>query len=261
MGSNARFIFLLIAIAIQGKASPVTRNSILWEGRVGPFYSRVTVWTVPEFTEPNLRAFYQRLAQKLKGNRAWKVEVFVDRNDAYRELYGKLVTEGDYDWWLKLYNKFGRKLLPKAEILSYRSNAVLRLRDRAGTCSEVVLSGDNFLRVHADNIEFEILEVYYHPLPPQSKPRHGDEAMVSLYVRASSFPKADQARAFALLMRKRFQQKQIIATIRTDSYFLTDNAFPIMYRFDATAAPPSPEQYKQSKIMYCFCDEPAIRCQ
>jgi hypothetical protein len=201
------------------------------------------------------------LSRELKGTRAWTVSVFVDKNDATRELYGKAATEKGYDWWLELFEKFGRTPLPMAEILSWQENAVLRLRDSSGTCSERVLSGENFLRSHEAGIEFEILRTSYHPLPPHERPSRGDEAMVTIYVRASSYPRTDQARQYSLLMRKRFQQKQILVLFRTDSFFLAQTAFPIIYRFDSTAKPPSREQYEQSKTMYCFCDDPDVRCR
>lgn len=261
MHSGGYLIHRLVVVTILVATSCCAESRTLREWRVGPFYNRVVIWAGTDLTEPNLRSYYQQLSRELTGNRAWRVDVFSDEGDATRELYGKLRTEGDYDWWLGLYNKFGRKLLPKAEILSYAHNAVLRMRDTAGSCSEVVLSGDNFLRVHVGSIEFEILETYYHRLPPRTKPSHGDEAMISVYVRASSFPNVDQAREFGFLMRKRFRQKRIIVLIRTDSYFITDLAFPIMYRFDRDGVPPTREQYEQSKTMCCLCDRPAVLCR
>jgi hypothetical protein len=84
-----------------------------------------------------------------------------------------------------------------AVILGYQENAVLRRRDRSGACSETVLAGDELLRVHVDSVEFEILEAYYRSLSPHTESSHGDEAMISIYVRASSFPSVDQAESSA----------------------------------------------------------------
>jgi len=251
----------LLVIAMLGATACLALDRTLWEGKAGPFYSRVVVWDASEFTDTNLRLFYRRLSRELKGNRAWTVDVFIDRDDAAREVSGKMVTEKGYDWWLDLYNKFGRKLLPMAEISSYSGSAVLRLRDNTGACSEIVLSGHDFLRASVGDVKFEILKVYYGSLPPHTEPREGDEAMVSIYVRSSSFPSAEQAREFSLLMEKRFQQKRITVLFRTDAFFLTDIKFPVMYRFDPAAAPPSREEYQQSKTMYCFCDQPGIPCR
>ena len=79
-----------------------------WEQKVGPFYSRVVLWDAADLTERNLRPFYRQLSQELRGYRAWTVRVFVDEGDATRELHGKLATEKGYDWWLDLYNSYGR---------------------------------------------------------------------------------------------------------------------------------------------------------
>ena len=250
-----------LLVAILAATTCLALDHTLWQGKAGPFYSRVVVWDAAELTEPNLRLFYQQLSRELRENRAWTVDVFIDKNDAERELHGLMATEGDYDWWLNLYNRFGRTLLPMAEIQSYGNNAVLRLRDSAGKCSETVLSGDNFLRANVDNAKFEVLKIYYRSLPPHTEPRPGDETMISVYVRSSPFPTVEQARAFSQLMEERFQQKRVMVIFRADAFFLTDGAFPIMYRFDRAATPPSREEYAHSKTMYCFCDQPGLPCR
>ena len=75
------------------------------------------IWNAVDLTDPNLRLLYADLSRELKGRRAWVVDVFVDEGDATRELHGKLRTQTDYSWWLKLYNEFGRHVFPMAEDL------------------------------------------------------------------------------------------------------------------------------------------------
>jgi hypothetical protein len=237
------------------------RGSTVWQRRDGPFLSRAVLWDATDFTESNLRSFYGKLARQMKGNRGWDVGVFVDRGDLTRETYGKLATEKEYDWWQDLYDKFGHRMLPMAEFFGYKDNAVLRMRDGAGTCSEITLAGRDFLRESVDGSEFEILKIDYHPLPPLTKPSPDDEAMVTIYARASRFPTVTQAREFSRTMQQRLREKRVIVTIRTDSYFLTDVGFPILYRFDEKPTPPSREQYDRSKTMYCFTERPGILCR
>jgi len=136
------------------------RGATIWERRDGPFFSRAVLWDPVDFSEENLRSFSGELAQEMKGNLAWDVGVFVDRSDLTRELYGKMVTDQGYEWWQKLYIKFGQSLLPMAEFFGYENNIVMRLRDNAGNCSEVTLQGHDFLRVNRDGIEFEILKFF-----------------------------------------------------------------------------------------------------
>jgi hypothetical protein len=62
-------------------------------------------------------------------------------------------------------------------------------------------------------------------------------------------------------MQKRFQLKRIVVALRADAYFLTDDMFPVVYRFDAKPMPPSREQYEQMKTMYCVSDRPGIQCR
>jgi hypothetical protein len=250
-----------LVIAVLAATSCLALERTLWIWRAGPFCRRIVVWDAADLTEPNLRSYYQRLSRELRRSRAWTVDVFIDRADAAHEVSGKMVTEKDYDWWLGLYNKYGRKLLPMAEFSGYGADGVLRLRDRYGTCSETVLSGENFLRASVDDVNFEVLQIYYRRLPPNTKPRPGDEAMISVYVRASAFPSVEQARGFSRLVQRRFREKQIIVEFRTDAFFIDDLFFPIMYRFDPAATPPSKEEYKHSKTMACICDEPGIPCR
>src|SRR5262249_13476458 len=204
---------------------------------------------------------YGELSQELKDKSAWMVDVFVDREDATRESHGKLKTEGNYDWWLHLYNDFGRNPQPMAELSVYKENAILRLRDQTGKSKAVVLAGDNFLHVRLQSVDFEILKTYYHPLPPQTESIRGDEAMISIYVRSSSLPSVELAREFSRLMQARFEQKRIMVAFSTDAYFLTDGAFPIAYRFNPPGIPRSRAAYGASHTIYCFCDIPGIACR
>jgi hypothetical protein len=236
-------------------------DQALWEGKTGPFYSSAVVWSGAKLTEPNLRLFYMQLSQRLRENRAWTADVFVDQNDGFREYYGLIATEANYKRWADLYTRFGRKLLPMAEIQSSGGDAVLRLRDDAGVCSETVFSGRDFLRANVNKVQFEILKIYYRSLPPHTKATPGDEAMISVYVRASTLPTAEQAREFSVSMQRRFLQRRVMVKFRADAFFLTDGMFPIMYRFDPRATPPSQEEYEKSKTLYCFCDQPGIPCR
>jgi hypothetical protein len=248
----------LVAMPLQ-LAPP--RDRILWQRDDGSFSSCALLWELPDLNEQNLVRLYGQLSREFAGKTAWTAGVFLDAQDANRELHGKMRTEGDYEWWLTLYNEYGRTPLPMAEISAYNGNAVLRLRDGAGKTSETVLAGQNFLRIHLGTVDYEILKTYYHPLPPFTDPAPGDEAMISVYVRASSFPTSDQALTFSSVMRDRFRQKRLVVAFRTDSYFLTDSTFPVIYRFAPSGPPPSREQYARERTMYCFCDAPEIRCR
>lgn len=147
-------------------------------------------------------------------------------------------------------------------IMAQGKDAVSRLRDSGGDCTEIVLSGSNWLRSRVSRVGFEILETYYSPLPPiAEQPSPSDEAMVDICVRASPLPTAAQAREFSSLMRSRFQQLRLTIIIRQDAYFLTDEAFPIVYQFDKTPSPPTREQYRESTTIYCSCDRPGIECR
>ncbi len=236
-------------------------NPTVWERRDGPFLSRAVLWKAADLTTSSLRSFYADLVPQLKGYRGWDVEVFVDRSDLTRELYGKLATEGTYETWEELYVKFGRSVLPMAELYGYEDNAVMRVRDSAGVCSQVTLAGQDFLSMRLDDTMFDILKIYYHPLPPDARPVPGDEAMVSVYARASAFPSVDRAREFSHALQQRFGQKRVVVHIRTDSYFITDGGFPVLYRFDQKPAPPSREQYEHSRTMYCFCEVTGTLCR
>jgi hypothetical protein len=255
-----RSMIQILTVLLVSTLSCSAQDSVFLEGPTGPFYGRAVVWKDTELNRQNLQSYFEQLVRELRSYRAWNVWVFVNKDDATRELFGKLRSEETYDWWLTLYNEFGRELLPMAEFLTYENNTVLRLRDRAGLCSETVLSGDNFLRVRDDGVDYDILQIYYGGLPPHTQSAPGDEAMIQVYVRSSVFPTVEQASRFSLLMRDRFRQKRIIVTIRTDSYFILDGRFPIVYRFDQDGTPPTPEEYERSKTMYCFCERPEIRC-
>jgi len=253
-------IVLGFGLPVASVRSAPAVSRVLWERKDGPFYSAALLWDIRDFTEPQLRQACSALSKQLREKRGWTVSIFVDEDDATRELHGKLRTEGDYDWWSSLYNQFGRALLPMAEASGLGGNVVLRFRNQAGVSSETVLSGENFLRISLRGVDFDILKQSFSPLPPGVAPTSGDEAMIFIYVRASSFPDVRLAQEFGRLMRARLGERRIVVGFRTDSFFIEDTGFPIMYRFDPSLAPPSREQYEHSRTRYCFCDEPDVRC-
>ena len=238
-------VIVLASVRIAG-------GSTIWQRTDGPFFSQALLWKPASLTDENLRALYRRLAPAMRPRRAWLVEVFVDAADAQRELHGKLTTEGTYQRWLRLYSAFGRKPLAMAELFGYANNAVLRLRDAAGICSEVVLAGNNFLRIESGGVRFEILHIYYHPLPPDVAPSPGDEAMISVYVRASQPPDLDRAEELSTLLQRRLRQKRVDVSIRTDSFFISDDSFPVVYRFDELSRPPTEREYASSQTVSCM---------
>jgi len=148
-----------------------------------------------------------------------------------------------------------------AEYYGYGDSAVLRVRDIAGACTETLLAGTNFLHLAADSISYDILQVYYHPLPPIVTASPGDEAMVSVWVRASRLPTERESREVSRVLQTRFQQRRVDVAFRADSYFISDDSFPIVYRFDPQPRPPSKEVFQRSKQVRCFADEPGIRCR
>ena len=119
-------------------------------------------------------------------------------------------------------------------------------------------SRHDFLRVHGDGTEFEILKIYYHPLPAHwSQPRAMRRWFRSTRAHLGSRVWTKQGSS-AVLCNSAFRQKRVIVDIRTDSYFIMDSTFPILYRFDEKPAPPRREQYERSKTRYCFCDSPGM---
>jgi hypothetical protein len=207
-----------------------------------------------------MRTVYERLSKELSDKVAWTADVFVDESDATRESAGKLSVEIDYDWWWALYKRYGRELMPMAEISAYGTDAVLRIRTANNIVSERVLAGENFLHLKLETTNFEILKQLFHSLPPNTPPGPGDEAMVFIYVRASLFPSVDLARRVSSILQARVRQKRTIVLFRTDAYFIDDNFFPIVYRFDQPNSPPSLAQHETTKTMICSSGHPGITC-
>ena len=154
------------ALAMNPTSMDSAQARPLREGHLGSFYMRSVLWRGSDITEPSVRAFYPALSEELKGWRTWNVGVFMDEADAARELGAGKTLEMDYDAWLRRYERFGKALLPMAEIWSSMGNAVARVRNSAGQCSEFVLAGDNFLHADVDGVGFELLKIIYHGVPP-----------------------------------------------------------------------------------------------
>jgi hypothetical protein len=200
------------------------------------------------------------MSVELSGKAAWTVQVFTNSTDARLESYAKN-TETDYPQWLELYHQYGRDLLPMAEITAIGKDAVARIRDKAGNCAEIALSGPNFLHATIGNVQFEILKIVYGGLPPNVDPAPGDEAMISMFVRTSRFPEKQMAAQFTKLMQERLRQKRVNVAFREDAFFIDSLWFPILYRFDVAPTPPTFVQYQLSKTIYCFGEETGQGCR
>lgn len=75
--------------------------------------------------------------------------------------------------------------------------------------------------------------------------------MVNVYVRASRPPSLDQARDLAALLQARLRQRRLDVAIRTDSFFILDTTFPVVYRFDPFRRPPTEREYNEGPEVYC----------
>lgn len=241
---------LLAAFCLPGfcQAAPET----LWEQHSGPYLTRYMLWAPHDITEANVREYYRNIRSEIGDERAWTVRIFADRDDANRDLYGKLRTEEDYEWWKQLYDRYGRTLAPAAELVGRKGRVSMRIRFATGHCKEVTLEGTSLLHFGDGDYSYELLRVAFRPLPPGQTPVETAGAEITVWIRARRLPNSDRAQLFRARLVDLFGSSRLTVVFRSDAWFLLDGGFPIVYRFDEKPVPPTKEQFQAGPTRYCM---------
>lgn len=180
-----------------------------------------------------------------------KLSIFVDEHDARRTVFGKSTTDVTYAGWRQDYEAYGKEALPMAQTIAIRGDAVLRWRDAGGRIGRKVLAGSDPLLIRLQGHTFEILELAMWKLRPYVFPQPTDPMWVSAAVQTPP-TSLSRLRAFAALLLKRFERSEMSISFRNDTWFLTNEAFPVVYRFGQALNPPTEREYRRAFSGHCY---------
>ncbi len=247
-------------LAVFARPAPAQEPKVLWDMGDRTLMRRSVLIAPDQFSvgraEHISRAF---LAANRERYRLLQLSIFTDELDARRTGSGKGSTDVSYEGWRQLYELYGRRPQPMAETIVTQRGAVMRWRDAVGHVGRVVLKGQDPLVVRLDGSTFEILELavsrgeddyMYSPLAP---------TRVYLAVRTRA-PGLERARKYTLLLAKQWGLAHVSASFRQDSWFITNERFPLVYRFEETMPPPTEAEYRASATNSCLLASGRIHC-
>ena len=227
----------------------------------GPLSTVSIVVNPGDMTVPSVREIYSDLYPgPLENGNFRQLSVFVNSDDAFRELRGKGGVDYGYSWWRQLYERYGRHPLPKAEVTAFGGSSVLRIRSADGTVKRVVLSGHDFFTIVRGATTYQILEICASILPLQARPKPHDWGVLNFYIQSSTIPSKHEAEALTRELVHISGEAQISTQFQADTFFADSGRFPIVYRFGPTAPPPPEREFGIPKSSGCTSDETRVYC-
>jgi hypothetical protein len=174
---------------------------------------------------------------------------FTDEADCARTESGKGASDVSFESWRVLYEKYGRNPLPAADLTVVRDAsdedvAIVRYRSGDEVRQEAMtLDGKeapNPLLILKGGAKFEVLA-----LIPDT------DGTVSAYVKVSNTTANLEGIGFPIATKLAWMlSSKVEMYLRTDSWFISDSAFPIVFRFEAPSLPPTESEYNASPTLH-----------
>jgi hypothetical protein len=227
----------------------------------GPL-STVSIIVDPgDMTVSSVREIYSEVyPAPLENGEFRQLSVFVNSDDAFRELRGKGALDYGYPWWRQLYERYGRHPFPKAEVTAFGGSSVLRIRSADGTVKRVVLAGHDFFTIVRGAGTYQILEICASILPLDKRPKPHDWGTLNFYIQTSTIPSKQEAEALTRELIHISGETRISTMFQADTFFADSGQFPIIYRFGPAAPPPPEREFGIPKSSGCTSDESGVYC-
>lgn len=174
------------------------------------------------------------------------INFFSDPSEAGRYQLGK--TSQSYEEWLGFHAAYGEIRGDVAQLLSIRFGSLLRIRLRDGTIQRIVLAGQDPLRVNVAGKTFEILHVVERP-PARMAWKYAS-LRTSIFVQSVGPLREQDCRAATELIAARFE-RDVAVHVQTDSWFVWNTSFPVVYYFAPFAGPPGKAEVS---LPSCHCN-------
>lgn len=157
-------------------------------------------------------------------------------------LFPPKPANADYVIWRTTREKYISLSSEIAELIAYKENALLRIRDRQGRITKHVLGGADPLHLNAGGLSFDIV---YFAFPRTSPPR------VDVYVRSSKEPTPQAGLELFRVLESWFPPMDVWVFVRSDSLFVHEPTYPLLNPFEFTFSTPSPEEFQQTRTLIC----------
>lgn len=212
-------------------------------------------------TPVGLQRAYKEISEAERSKLTFlSISAFRNSEDAALMLSGKGRTEITFDEAVKaLRDAQKRGPLPMLRLVSIGADTVIQETDGV-KISRRLLRGKDPTVFEVGRVRCDLLEVYFHRLPRPIRNDGQNPLLLKIYLKTNRLPTIREARTITRVLQDTFHKRNICLNIRTDTWFLQDDAFPFWYPFAPDRTPPTFEEYKARGQMFCVADESRMRC-
>lgn len=188
-------------------------------------------------------------------------EIFQNRRTALNVLSGKGATDLDNRAvWRQKYLDDAKTVPPDfAEIVQVGKDVIIRMLQN-GKYSERLVSGRNPLVCGDGKDECEIIWISVGIIPPHQETVY-DRPRIHLFVRTKRLPDVSQARRISALLQERFSTELLSVSFRTDTWFIDDTDYPVIYPFKEDSVPVDLEKIEAGYEVVCVSVGRDTKCR
>lgn len=206
--------------------------------------------------EEFFREWKPRLSDRARLSVIW---MFTTQEQGTALTWGKGRFHIDYDWWASAFRWEANRIQPAALVVLSSRGGVLIMKSGSGEIHRRVLGGKDPLTVSVDGLESEILDIRFPGMAPR-KSVGCEKDYAVIYVKAKR-PLTEQAtRITVATISAETTLTNALMLIRSDSWFIDDPYFPVIYPFEPQLIPPTAEAYSASKTAICRVQGDHLHC-
>ena len=222
-------------------------GGVVYEYRKGPIRSIVVVGD-SYLSVASLKALYQSLVTAdLPRHHEVSVYAYPDGSSDLWAWGGRHLSPGgpSFDGWREEVLKVRREKPWKASRLLSTIDGVVIQVASDGECSHRVLSGADPTLLMVDGQSVELLWTRFYQRP------HMSETYLEAWVKAEPLPTLAGAEHITKAIRTKFGEQEVEVSIRPDTWYVYDTFFPVWFPFCKRQEPPTWEEFRHTKEIYC----------
>jgi hypothetical protein len=239
------------------QSQPKLEHGIILDSQDEGFHQMMLIG--PEYLDPErLRSLYRESARDT--DRVFKIDAVESRDDA-SHMNGKGATEQEFRDWERVYRAVSnRDSFRMTRLVAIGNDAVIETVV-GSVASRKVVAGTDPLQFDAGGRKCRLLEIYWsRPLSPVGQTA-GSRLNVMVDLRVDRLPEAAEAERITAELQRRMNYANLMAFMRTDTWFIDDVLFPLWFPFAPSEPAPTFQEYVSKGVVTCVGGDGTSRCR
>ena len=241
---------LLVAAQLHGEPGCVLR-SVLNTG--GVTLARAVATGGPLSEQDAIRCFDRLVPREIAPKKLLSLVIYADQSDL-ASLRGKgYAGEEVRNWavWLKMLETTPAPRHAMAEVVQTSAGAVLRYRSEAGEVSKSVIRGRDPTVLRVEKSTFEVIHMVMSGRAPIFEDKPGGGVRLDVFLQSAGPLRQGDCLRATQDMSKQLDVPWVGTDFRTDPFFITSTAFPVLHPFVKLPALPTEQAYLQGGSIGC----------